>query len=76
MRKVKIPFNTLMKKIYYLHIFNKLTKATFKHSLIETDQREYICEFIDQVIIENGIDLDALAFSQKCTDITEEWREW
>lgn len=49
---------------------------TCKHSLIETDQREYICEFIDQVIIGNGIDLDALASSQQCTDITEEWQEW
>ena len=49
---------------------------TCKHTLIETDQRECICEFIDQVIIENGIDLDALASSQQCTDITEEWREW
>jgi hypothetical protein len=49
---------------------------TCKHSLIETDQRECICEFINQVIIENGIDLDALASSQQCSDITEEWREW
>ena len=49
---------------------------TCKHSLIETDQRECICEFINQVIIENGIDLDALVSSQQCSDITEEWREW
>lgn len=47
-------------------------------SLIETDQREDICAFIEEAIIAAGTDLDALAASQNCTrhEITDEWREW
>jgi len=36
--------------------------------LIETDQREDICEFIDSVLTKCGVSFD--------DDVTEEWREW
>ena len=36
--------------------------------LIETDQREQICEFIDLVLKDVAIPVEG--------DITEEWREW
>ena len=36
--------------------------------LIETDQREQICEFIDLVLSRASISVDG--------DVTEEWREW
>lgn len=38
------------------------------HTIIETDQREGICELIDQVIENAGHTVS--------DDITEEWREW
>ena len=39
------------------------------YSLIETDQRELLCDFIEKVAQEAGLENDG-------TDITEEWREW
>lgn len=37
-------------------------------ALIETDQREYLCELILRAARDAGLDTDE--------DITEEWREW
>jgi len=39
------------------------------YSLIETDQREYLCQFIENAAIVAGL-------PQPKDDITEEWREW
>jgi hypothetical protein len=39
-------------------------------SLIETDQREDLCEFIELAARAGGLHIDAN------DDITEEWREW
>lgn len=39
-------------------------------SLIETDQREDLCEYIEVAARAAGLEIDAGA------DITEEWREW
>jgi len=36
--------------------------------LIETDQREEICEFIEKVLSNGNVEIEG--------DITEEWREW
>lgn len=36
--------------------------------LIETDQREEICEFIQKVMLTAQVEFDG--------DITEQWREW
>jgi hypothetical protein len=36
--------------------------------LIETDQREEICEFIQKVVAAANVELEG--------DLTEEWREW
>ena len=38
------------------------------YSLIETDQREEICEFIQKTVTIVGVALNG--------DVTEEWREW
>lgn len=46
---------------------NKLNKDC-DECLIETDQREGICEFIDSVLTHCGFEFDG--------DVTEEWREW
>ncbi|MEV0160291.1 hypothetical protein [Nonomuraea fuscirosea] len=44
----------------------------------ETIEREELCEFIDDVLSEAGIDLDALTARRgiKRFEITDEWREW
>lgn len=47
---------------------NALNEAC-DYSLIETDQREYLCSFIEEAAIEAGL-------PQPNDDITEEWREW
>jgi len=39
------------------------------YSIIETDQREYLCPFIENAAIAAGL-------PQPEDDITEEWREW
>jgi hypothetical protein len=36
--------------------------------LIETDQREEICEFIQKVVAAANVEIEG--------DLTEEWREW
>ncbi|MFB4272344.1 hypothetical protein [Nonomuraea sp. GTA35] len=44
----------------------------------DTIEREELCEFIDGVLSEAGIDLDGLAARrgiERC-EITDEWREW
>jgi hypothetical protein len=45
---------------------------------IETGEREALCEYIDTVSVQHGIDIDALAQSQNVTryELTDEWREW
>ena len=47
-------------------------------SWIETGERESLCEYIDTVIIEHGVDIDALAESQGLEryELTDEWRDW
>ena len=37
-----------------------------------------LCAYIEQVIIERGVDIDALATSQNLgrNERTDEWREW
>lgn len=37
-------------------------------SIIETDQREDICEFIFQTLTNAGVEFEG--------DVTEEWRDW
>jgi hypothetical protein len=44
----------------------------------ETDERERLCEYIEAVLDDAGIDLDAFAGRHRMTryEITDEWREW
>jgi len=46
-----------------------LNKLTENKPLIETDQREYLCPFIENAAIEAGL-------PQTSEDITYEWRNW
>ena len=47
---------------------NKLNEKC-NYSIIETDQREYLCPFIEDAAVTAGL-------PQPQEDITEEWREW
>ena len=47
---------------------NKLNEKT-NYCLIETEEREAICEIIQSSAIESGL-------SDSSDDITEQWREW
>ncbi|AQZ65490.1 unnamed protein product [[Actinomadura] parvosata subsp. kistnae] len=44
----------------------------------ETGEREHLCAFIEESIVEAGIDVDALAARHGLTrhEITDKWREW
>lgn len=50
----------------------------FGGSVIETGEREALCQFIDDVIVAHGIDIAALAASQDCevNELTDAWRDW
>lgn len=47
---------------------NKLNEK-LDYTLIETEQRKSICEFINETAIDRGL-------QDRSEDITEEWREW
>ncbi|MDM5248411.1 MULTISPECIES: hypothetical protein [unclassified Lysinibacillus] len=46
--------------------------------LIETGEREELCDYFDQVLIQRGIDIDDLTKSQNLGryELTDDWREW
>ncbi|MFC8718858.1 hypothetical protein [Kitasatospora sp. NPDC057198] len=44
----------------------------------ETDEREQLCEYIDRVLADGGVDVPALAgrLGIDRYEITDEWRDW
>ncbi|GAA1564479.1 hypothetical protein GCM10009827_102590 [Dactylosporangium maewongense] len=52
--------------------------ARFGEAAYETGEREELCAYIEAVLDEAGIDVDALAGRHRMTrhEITDEWREW
>ncbi|MFF0157611.1 hypothetical protein ACFYRY_08745 [Streptomyces sp. NPDC005263] len=44
----------------------------------ETEEREGLCLYIDQTLMEHGIDVPALAARRGIsrTEITDDWRDW
>jgi hypothetical protein len=62
----KIILKSVKKVILELNRLNEKCN----HMLIETDQREYLCPFIEDLAIIAGLSI------QKGEDITLEWREW
>jgi hypothetical protein len=48
------------------------------HAAYETDERERLCAYIEESLIEHGIDVDAFAGRHGLTrhEITDEWRDW
>jgi hypothetical protein len=52
--------------------------ARYNGAAYETDERERLCEYIEGVLDDAGIDLDAFAGRHRMTrhEITDEWRDW
>jgi hypothetical protein len=71
-------FPQVMQSIEALVVALNKVNEDFDHGVIETDEREEICSFIDEVVIAKGIDIEALAASQNCGrhELTDQWRDW
>jgi len=55
-----------------------LNAVSDRWGLIETGEREDLCQYIDDTLTAAGADLSAVASRSGIdrTDITDEWREW
>lgn len=71
-------FPQVMQHVEVLVVALNKVNEDFDHGVIETNEREELCAFIDEVIIAKGIDIEALAASQNLGrhEITDEWRDW
>ena len=49
-----------------------------EHERIETDEREELCRYIDDVLTDAGIDVKALTARRDAAraELTDGWREW
>ena len=61
--------NKIMESVKSVIIALNELNAKCDYTLIETDQREYLCPFIEDAAVVAGL-------PQPKEDITEEWREW
>jgi len=68
----------IMAQIESLVLALNQVNIDFNGAVIETGEREDLCAYIDAVLVEHGIDLDALAAAHGCTadELTDQWREW
>ena len=51
-------------------VVNKINAANHNYEIIDTLEREELCEFINQVVRKAGLDIDSKI------DLTEDWRDW
>ncbi|WP_149261717.1 hypothetical protein [Actinomadura sp. K4S16] len=62
------------------HVVLALNKVNedYDGAAYETDEREQLCEYIENSLTDNGIDVDAFAGRHGLTrhEITDEWRDW
>ncbi|MEH0938585.1 hypothetical protein [Micromonospora psammae] len=49
-----------------------------EHGRIETGEREKLCEYIDDVLTDAGIDVEGLTSRRDIerTELTDDWRDW
>ena len=59
-------------------VVESLNAVSERWELIETGEREELCQYIDDVLTAAGVDVAALASRSRIdrSDITDEWREW
>jgi hypothetical protein len=55
-----------------------LNTVSERWELIETGEREELCQYIDDVLTAAGVDLSAVASRSGIdrSEVTDEWREW
>ncbi|GAB3189049.1 hypothetical protein FHX75_111378 [Micromonospora palomenae] len=55
-----------------------LNDVNANHDSYDTDEREELCEYIDEALVSAGIDTEALAARHglKRWEITDRWRDW
>lgn len=63
-----MTYDVAIKKVEELVLNLNVLNEKCDYCLIETDQREDICEFIFQTLTSAGVPFSG--------DITEEWRDW
>ncbi|MGW3661200.1 hypothetical protein ACWD6R_38710 [Streptomyces sp. NPDC005151] len=54
----------------------KLNAIDYEHGSYCTIEREELCEYIDQVLTDQGIDVSGLAARNGMDDLTGTWRDW
>ncbi len=71
-------FESVMRAIEKCVLAVNAVNREYEGFSVETSEREDICLFMDAVIVARGIDIDALAGSQKCGryELTDRWRDW
>ena len=59
-------------------VVTALNSVSERWELIETDEREELCQYIEDALTEAGADLDAVASRAGIdrSEMTDEWREW
>ncbi|MDX2703369.1 hypothetical protein PV350_10925 [Streptomyces sp. PA03-6a] len=57
-------------------VVQQLNVLDEKHGAYCTIEREDLCEYIDDVLVEQGVDVSALLARQDMEELTERWRDW
>jgi len=59
-------------------VVSALNAIDVEHGCIETTVREELCEYIDDVLAETGVDVDALTARRGIPrhELTDQWRDW
>ena len=71
-------YGSVMRSIMSLVVKLNENNDKYDGEVIETGEREQLCQYIEDVISESTIDLEAYAKSGVCdkNEITDLWREW
>ncbi|MGW0696664.1 hypothetical protein [Streptomyces sp. NPDC002738] len=57
-------------------VVEQLNTIDNEHGAFCTIEREELCEYIDQVVTEQGTDVSELLARQGMEELTERWRDW
>jgi hypothetical protein len=57
-------------------VVEQLNIIDAEHGAFCTIEREELCEYVDQVLTEQDIDVSALLARQDMEELTERWRDW
>ncbi|MCX4389578.1 hypothetical protein OG777_21975 [Micromonospora peucetia] len=59
-------------------VITALNAVSDEHGMIETGEREDLCEYVDVVLTNAGLDVEALTSRHDIEryELTDEWRDW